>query len=460
MVLSYYTYSIIMRANYYNHFFSGRRIVLMGLGVLGRGVGVAEFLFRCGARLLITDLKTKEQLTSSLVRLRRCASIKYVLGKHRLADFRRADMIIKAAGVPLDSPYIAEARKHHIPIEMDASLFARLIAPAGVTLVGITGTRGKSTVTHLLFAILQKAFGKKRVHLGGNIRGLATLPLLTRVMPGDIVVMELDSWQLQGFGSAKISPHISIFTNLLVDHQNYYRGSMDKYFADKANIYRFQKKEDIIIAGSAIAQKIKKDSPRGALKIISEKDKPKKWKSCLLGAHNDFNIALAISAARALRVPDKITRSVVATFPGVSGRLEYLGTKKGIKYYNDTTATTPDGVIAAMRAFGSAYKKRIVLLGGGADKQLDYAEYARVIPTFAKQLILFKGAATDKIISALDNKHLVVVGSMKEAFATVLKIARKGDIVILSPGAASFGVFKNEFDRGDQFVRFFKKQNR
>ncbi|MBP6855479.1 MAG: UDP-N-acetylmuramoyl-L-alanine--D-glutamate ligase [Candidatus Pacebacteria bacterium] len=444
----------------YKSLFVGKRITMMGLGILGRGVGVAQFLARCGAQLLITDLKTKEQLASSLAKLKRYSSITYVLGKHRLSDFRRGDMIIKAAGVPLDSPYIAEAKKHHIPIEMDASLFARH-APEGVTIIGVTGTRGKSTVTHLLFAIFQKALGKKRVFLGGNVRGLATLPLLARVKKGDVVVMELDSWQLQGFGTAKISPRVGVFTNLLVDHQNYYRGSMARYFADKANIYRFQKKEDVIIAGASIAPRIKKDSPKGVLMIISEKDKPILWKSRLLGVHNDFNIALAVAAARALHIPDTITRSVVEKFTGVPGRLEYIGSAKKVLFYNDTTATTPDGALAAVRALGGTYKKRIILLGGGADKQLDYTHYGRVIPDMVKQLILFKGAATDKIISAIGARcPWVVVQSMKEAFTRVRADARAGDVVLLSPGAASFGVFKNEFDRGDQFVRMYKKYRR
>src|SRR3990167_9139185 len=140
----------------YKDFFKGKKITLMGLGILGRGVNVAKFLAECGAELTITDLKTEDQLAPSLKELSKFPKIKYVLGRHDLADFSGKDMVIKAAGVPLDSPYIAEARKNNIPIEMDASLFAKLTE--NIVIVGITGTRGKSTVTHFVYSILKKAF--------------------------------------------------------------------------------------------------------------------------------------------------------------------------------------------------------------------------------------------------------------------------------------------------------------
>ena len=188
-------------------YFKDKKITVMGLGLLGRGVGDAEFLAKNGADLIVIDLKIKKQLKTSLDRLKRFKNIKYTLGKHKLQDFRRRDMILKSAGVPLDSPYIKEAKKNKIPIEMSASLFTKL---SGAKIIGVTGTRGKTTVTYMIYQILKKA--KKRVFLGGNIKGVSTLALLGKVKKGDTVVMELDSWQLQGFGDSKISPHIAVFT--------------------------------------------------------------------------------------------------------------------------------------------------------------------------------------------------------------------------------------------------------
>ena len=217
---------------------------MLGLGLLGRGVNVAKFLASLGAELVITDLKAPEALEASVKQLKKYPNIHFVLGEHRLEDFRGRDLVIKAAGVPLYSPYVAEAMKHNIPVEMDASLFAKF-SPA--TIIGVTGTRGKTTTTNLLVHILETAF-PGHVFIGGNIRGMATLPLLKKAKAGDYVVLELDSWQLQGFGDAKLSPRVAVFTNFLHDHMNYYKGDMNQYFADKANIYIHQSERDVLVA--------------------------------------------------------------------------------------------------------------------------------------------------------------------------------------------------------------------
>lgn len=432
---------------------------MLGLGLLGRGVNVARFLAELGAELTITDLKSKEQLAPSLKQLAKFKNITFVLGEHRLKDFQKCDMIIKSAGVPLDSPYVAEARKNNIAIEMDASLFAKF-TPA--TIVGVTGTRGKSTVTHLIYHILEHAY-PKHVFLGGNVRGMATLPLIKKTKVGDIVVLELDSWQLQGFGDTKLSPHISVFTNFYPDHLNYYKGDMDIYFDDKANIFKFQKGEEVFIVGEQVVKEIKErfKGEREADILIAKKSiVPKSWKIKIPGEHNRANIACAISVCKELDVPDKIIKEGVESFKGVPGRLEFLREVHGVKYYNDTTATTPDGNRVALEALADKKKKNIVLIAGGADKNLDYTSMARLVHKTVKGLVLIEGAATEKLLALIPKKTsypVYIVGSMKDAVEAARDFAQKGDTVLLSPGSASFGVFKNEFDRGDQFVKLVKK---
>jgi len=430
----------------YRDYFKGKRITVMGLGLLGRGIGVIEFLVEQGAELTVTDLKTKEQLAPALKQLSQYKNIKYVLGEHRLEDFINKDLIIRAPNAPLDSIYLKEAEKNKIEIEQDASLFCKL-APEGVKIIGVTGTRGKSTVAHLLYEILKA--DKKRVYLAGNVRGTATLPLLKKVKAGDYVVMELDSWQLQSFTTS--SPHVAIFTTFMVDHLNYYKGSMERYFVDKANIFKHQTRDDILIAGSQVAAKIKLAKPKAKLII------PKQ--SLLAGKHREYNAALASAAARALGVEDRIITRAIKSFKGLPGRLELITTKKGVKFYNDTTATTPEAVMAAVHAL-KEYKSRIILLGGGADKELDFKRYGQIVPKYLKTMILFKGSATEKILAALPAKYknqVVLVDNMKNAVKSAVGSAKRGDIILLSPGAASFGIFKNEFDRGDQFVKLVKK---
>ena len=448
----------------YKDFFKGKKITMMGLGILGRGVNVAKFLAECGVELTVTDLKTEDQLAPSLKKLSKFPKIKYVLGRHDLADFSGKDMVIKAADAPLDSPYIAEARKNNIPIEMDASLFAKLTAlsTSNVDIIGITGTRGKSTVTHLIYSIIKNS--GRRVYLGGNVKGLATLPLLKKVKSNDIVVMELDSWQLQGFADAKISPNIAVFTTFLPDHQNYYKNDMDKYFSDKANIYRWQKDEDYLIAGVKTAKLIKekeKNIIKSRMIIADKKNIPKDWKIKLLGEHNLANIALAAEVARKLGVKESMIKKTVEKFKGLPGRLEFIREAKGVKFYNDTTATTPEAVMAALDSLKES-KGKIILISGGADKNLEYDGYAKVVKKYIKVLILFRGLASNKIISSLGKVKfpMEVFDNMKAAMKFAVANAKNGDIVLLSPGAASFGVFKNEFDRGEQFNKAVKNMKK
>lgn len=439
----------------WKQFFRGKKVTLMGLGLLGRGVGDAIFLAEHGADLIITDLKLSTALGSSLRKLRKYQNIRYTLGEHLLEDFRNRDFILKAAGVPLDSPYIAEARKNKIPIEMDASLFAKL-APEGVTIIGVTGTRGKSTTTALIYEILKAS--RKRVFKGGNLVPEATLQLLIRVKTGDVVVLELDSWQLQGFHDSKISPQVAVFTTFLDDHLTYYRStsltaSKQRYFEDKTAIFKYQKKGDVLIVGEQAAKQVTAARPAVAPLIARATNVPHDWRLKLLGEHNRENIACAVAAARALGVSDAAVKKVVAHFKGVSGRLEYLRTVRGIEIYNDNNATTPDATVAGLKALGA--RKNIILICGGTDKGLDMSKLVAEIPKCCKGVILLKESGTEKLKKGMTD--FTEKETLKECVKEAMKIAKKGDIVLFSPAFASFGKwFTNEYDRGEQFVKIAK----
>lgn len=426
----------------------------MGLGLLGRGVGDAKFLAKYAAELLVTDLKTAKELKNSVERLKKFRNVKFRLGEHRLADFRNRDLIIKAAGVPLASPFIAEAKKHKIPVRMSTALFAKFAQEMGVRIIGITGTRGKTTTTKLIYEILRQYFGKK-VWLGGNIQGVATLPLLAKIKRGDLVVLELDSWQLQGFGDLKISPDTAVFTNFLPDHLNYYSGDMKRYFADKANIFKYQNKnknkktEDVLFAGAELV----KNKLIKAEKVEKIPALPKSWKIKLPGAHNLQNIRLAVAVARELKIPERLIKQTVENFPGVAGRLELVRTWRGVKIYNDTTATTPDATLAALRAL--AKNKKLILIFGGADKSLNMSELTGNLDKLCKKVILLPGTGTDKIKARVKNK--ILVKNLSEAVSTSLEFCQTGDTLLFSPAFASFGLFKNEYDRGAQFNQLVKK---
>ncbi len=487
----------------WKEFFKGKRVTLMGLGLLGRGLGDAIFLAEHGAELIITDLRDEKTLAPSLAKLAKFKNITYTLGEHKLVDFRNRDFIVKAAGVPLDSPYIAEAQKHNIPIEMDASLFAKRM-PKGVILVGVTGTRGKSTTTALIYEILKEGFKiddlgfknkeKREVYKGGNLVPEATLPLLEKVkapstgsgQAGDIVVLELDSWQLQGFHDAKLSPQVAVFTTFLDDHLVYYKGDTDRYFADKIAIFKYQKPGNLLVVGEPVAKLIGKSeiTVTGDVVVATKEDVPKNWNIQVPGEHNLENIACALQVAGHFKIPLEVVKGAVEGFKGVPGRLEFIREVNGVKIYNDTNATTPDATIAGLRALGKDVRckkydvreedsipkskilnpKSIVLICGGTDKGLDMSKLIAEIPKHCKGVILLAESGTSKIRSkmydlGLKNKiEVQEKETLKECVAEAMKMAQSGDIVLFSPAFASFGKwFKNEYDRGEQFVNLVQK---
>jgi len=413
---------------------------------------VAEFLARHGAELIITDLKPPEKLINSIEKLKAYKDrITYVLGEHRLADFENRDMIIKAAGVPIDSLYIAHARKSGVLVEMDASLFAQL-TPKGVTIIGVTGTRGKSTVTHLIFNILKLA--RKRAYLGGNVRGVATLPLLEQVRSGDYVAMELDSWQLQGFGEAKISPKVAVFASFMEDHMNYYKGSMKAYFADKAKIFKYQKAGDIVVSGVELGKTM------GKKIMVSENSLPKDWKLKLVGKHNRLNAALAWKVGLELGIEQEVVKKAIEAFAAVEGRLQSMGKVGGMEVYNDNNATTPQATVAGLTALDEG-KRDIVLIMGGADKRLDMRPLVEKISKACRVVVLLAGSGTEKVKKDIHGLNGVKVREgerLEEVVRIGFEEAKKGERLLFSPAFASFGkYFENEYERNDLFVKLMKK---
>ncbi|MDQ5950394.1 MAG: UDP-N-acetylmuramoylalanine--D-glutamate ligase [Patescibacteria group bacterium] len=435
----------------YKEFFKDKKVTQLGLGLLGRGVNDALFLLENGVSdLIITDLKTEAELQESVDKLKQFKNVTFKLGDHDIKDFEGRDFILKGAGVPLDSPYILHAKDKGIPIEMDASLFVKLL-PADVTTIGVTGTRGKSTTTHLICHILKTA--GKHTLLGGNVRDMATLPLIKEVREGDFVVLELDSWQLQGFGESKISPHVSVFTNFMDDHMNYYNGDMERYFVDKANIFAYQKTEDILVVGEALSQSVyfKNQTLNSKVLIAKNSTVPKDWKLKIIGEHNVANISDAIEACRALGIREAQIKEGVESFGGVEGRLQFVKESGGVKIWNDNNATTPEATIVALEAL----KENIILFCGGADKNIPIDDFAKKIVEKCKKIILLKGSGTEKLKPLL--RDFVEVSSLEEGVTEALKSAEGGGNFLFSPAFASFGMFKNEYDRNDQFLKIVEK---
>ena len=437
--------------NSYQDFFKDKKVTILGLGLLGRGVGDAEFIASCGAYVTVTDKKTKEQLSESVARLAQYSNITYHLGGHVREDFTSADMVIKAAGVALDSPEIAAAHEAGVPVYMSTALFEQWAHEAGATVVGITGTRGKSTVTQMIYSSLQltaprASSGQERqVFLGGNVRGVSSLAMIPSIKRGDIIVLELDSWQLQGFGDLKISPTVAVFTNLMPDHQNYYL-DMEMYFADKANIFKHQKEGDTLVCGAGIRKQI--DAARPKVAPLVPPAIPAGWNLKIIGEHNRENAALAAGALRALGLGENQIREGLESFEAVEGRLQLVRQIRGVQIYNDNNATTPEATMAALHALPSG---KIILIMGGADKGLDMSDLLYQISHTCKRVILLPGSGTDKIVPFMSDYS--VFDSLESAVHEAITSATVGDVVLFSPAFASFGMFTNEYDRSDQFMK-------
>lgn len=438
----------------FSSYFKGKKITVMGLGLLGRGIGDTAFLAECGAELIVTDLKTESALSESFNQLKDFENITWRLGEHREEDFRGRDMILKAAGVPLDSKYIAIAKESGAEIAMSGALFAKL---SGIPVIGVTGTRGKSTTTHMIHHVLSQATEGGKVLLGGNVRGVSNLQLLKEVEEDSLAVMELDSWQLQGFGTSEISPQIAVFTNFMEDHMNYYKGDMDAYFGDKANIFRYQEQGDVLVTTRDVFEKAELYAKQKGFELNQEVrlvDTSVLPEDCLLtqpGEHNRLNAALALEALKSIGLTEDEIFDHLASFPGVEGRLEYIGSHNGAKIYNDNNATTPMAVVKGIEAV--AGEKNVILIAGGAYKEVDPAPLVPAIETHCKAVHLLSGTGTDML---KDRISCDVHDTLKDAVDAAVANAEAGDVILFSPGFASFGMFVNEYDRNDQFVSLIK----
>ena len=422
--------------------FKGKKVLIMGLGLHGGGVSAAKFFYKQKAEVLVTDLKTEDKLKESFEKLKSYKKIRYTLGKHEEADFINADLIIRNPDVPASSPYLKVAGKNNVPVETDVSLFFKY---SKAFIIGVTGTKGKSTTASLIYHILKSKF--KRTFLAGNI-GVSPLELLAKIKKGDKVVLELSSFELEGLTQ---SPNIAVVTNIMPDHLNRY-ASMAEYVEAKKTIFKFQNKKDYLILNSddSIVRQMSSRA-NGKIVLFSKIEPPKEFK--LFGEHNLYNLSAAIEVAKILKISAKNINKALKTFGGVPSRQEFVKEVNGVKYFNDTTATIPEAVISAINSFSIKFPdSRIFLICGGVYKGVDYKQMTSKIKEKHVELIMLPGSGSDKIKESLGNYQTNDVSSMQEAVKRAGELAREGDLVILSPAASSFNMFKNEFDRGDQFV--------
>ena len=436
------------RFNQFKKDIKGKRVLILGLGLQGGGVGAAHFFSKMGAKLRISDLKTEVELAESLEKIKDIKIEKLTLGGHETADVDTVDLILLNPDIPHDASILQYVRVRNKEIQMEEALFMQLCPTQDV--VGVTGTRGKTTTTMLIFELLKTTYP---VFLGGNVSGSETLMrLFDNFDDKTKVVLELSSFQLYGFHLNKISPHLSVWTNIYEDHLNKYR-SMKDYIFDKQAIYQYQNENDYFIRNESLRYHELIHDSRGKNLFFSPHN-VEHYEKKLKGEHNDENYAASLAAAKIFNVSEENIQKVFSTFNGVPFRQEEIAEINGVSFVNDTTATTPKAAVVAI----DAYKSRsIILLAGGNSKNCSIQEFAKVAAANSKKIILLKGNASEDFRKALlefiddETKVSEIFEDFRAAIQFAYQSARSGDVVLLSPGFTSFGMFKNEFDRGRQF---------
>ncbi len=445
----------------------GQRATVMGLGTRAGGVGVARYLANAGAIVTVSDAKPADALAGPMADLAGLP-ITFNVGGHDERDFTAADLVVRNPGVRRDNPLLDLARRHGARIEMELSLFLRACqAPV----IGITGTKGKTTVATLTGELLRR--WDPRTIVAGNM-GISALALLDSITPDTPVVLEISSWQLESAIEHGLSPHIGVITTIAEDHLNTYR-DFDDYADTKRGLVIHQTANDFAVLNRddpeiwrAAALSSGSVAPFGAARgggqdgawfegdaLVwrwrgEEWSIPRPDNPALAGAHQTGNILAALAAASLRGATREAIIEGLAGFAGIKDRMEPVATAGGVRFINDTTATAPIAAAAAIRAIPGV---RIHLLAGGADKGLDPSPLADAMEPRVS-VYLFDGTGTPHLAAALADRGVVpvgVYGSMSAILEAARANAEPGDVILLSPGCASFGIFRDEFDRGEQF---------
>jgi len=438
-----------------NDTLANRRVIVMGLGRFGGGVGVTRWLARNGARVLVTDQATEGELADS-VRQLEGLPLGWRLGGHDPADLDVCDLLVVSPAVDkARSEFFQAARRRGIPWTSEMNLFLER-CPA--RLVGITGTAGKSTTTAMTGSILQAAaagggLNGRRVFVGGNI-GRSLLDDLSVMRAEDVVVLEMSSFQLEDAAEVRRSPSIALLTNLRENHLDRH-GTMDAYADAKLNIVRFQSHSDVAFVHELetdLRRRLDALRPRSSVREFGDQATLTALIDILRvpGRHNRDNAAGALAIAGELGVGRDEAFRALRGFSGLPHRLEFVAERDGVRYYNDSKSTTPESARIALEAFDEP----VVMLLGGYDKHVSFDGLGTAVAARARAAICY-GAVREQIaasvLSADGSARVECVDDLPSAVAAARRVARSGDIVLLSPGCASYDQFRNYEQRGDVF---------
>lgn len=459
--------------------FQGKKIAILGLSV--EGLSSFNYLYKKGACLTLLDQRIESKFKPSVLNQFKNKDISVILGSHYLDNLNKFDLIVRTPGFPLWNQYLQKAAAKGIAITSHIKLFFSL-CPGKI--IGVTGTKGKGTTATLIYNIIQAS--EKKAFLGGNI-GIPPLSFLDKVTSDSWVILELSSFQLTDLN---ISPHLVVILNITSDHlyssslesPNYHL-SQNEYLNSKINLLRYQQKSDYAVLNYDYKScyDLRKYT-KGKIWLFSKEKKinlgayvrhgeiilssgSNIFTICnvseiqLRGSHNLENITAAITASYLAGISPKDIRLPVVEFKGLEYRLEFVREINGVKFYNDSFSTTPETAIAAIKSF----KEPKILVCGGSEKGSDYTNLGQeILQTNVKEVILI-GQTGPKIEKSIRQAAVklkrplpeITVGSeiMEEIVQKAYLTSKKGDVILLSPGCASFDLFKNYKERGFLFKK-------
>jgi UDP-N-acetylmuramoylalanine--D-glutamate ligase len=417
-----------------------KTITVLGLGNFGGGTTVTRWLIERGARVVVCDQSPAEKLRDSVDALAGLP-IEFRLGpEQREEDFTQVDLIVASPAIPPANRYLQLAKAANVPITSEICLFVQH-CPAPV--IGVTGTKGKSTTSTLLHRMLA---AKRTTWLGGNI-GKSLLFDLPGIQPDHLVVLELSSFMLEHLGAIGWSPHMAVVTMISTDHLDWH-GSAENYVNAKRNIVRFQQPSDFAILNSEnqTAMSFAKSTAAKVIPFSRASQPPFALK--LAGDHNQLNAQAAFAAASVFGIDWNPAQQAIGDFTGLNHRLQLVHEHNGVRFIDDSISTIPEAAIAALRSFPAG---RVIQIVGGSDsKNLpidllcdELAQHARAV--------LCIGKIGPKIAAKLPAGIAHDCGTLVQAMATAKSLARPGEVVLLSPGHPSYDQFTNFESRGNEF---------
>lgn len=418
-----------------------KKVLIWSLGLHGGGIGATKFFAKNKAKVLVTDLKDKVALKKSILKLKKYKDIQYHLGEHLKDDFKNNDLVVINPAVKPISEFYKLAKKNKQKLITDMGF---LLEHTNAFVIGITGTKGKSTTTKLIYDLVKHEVGAKtnsffkkynKVFLGGNIR-VSPFDFMDKLDEKSIVVLEMSSFQLYHTNYVKKSPDVSILTNIMPEHLDWHKDFEDYAWA-KSLIFKYQKKDDVLI--------INKDLKKMA----------KNAKSKVIYSSGD-NLDNVYQFAKHFQVEKKDADLIIKEFKGLEGRQEFVLNVNGRQFINDTCATHPVANLYMLNRFENP-----IVIWGGVDKGFDLKKLAREFEKRNIRLFIFQGTAGEKMLKVLKKDYVKKyvtsnVQTMNDAVEMAYKISKKDDFIVLSPGASSFNMFLNEFDRGEKFVKAIK----